>query len=106
MSGSDPSNELFDVFTFGLLLEACPFLFPVCLLIVDQLLLFPSVALIPVLYVSVDPSPLVSAAPPAVAYGVDLLIFFVVADHPIANSEWMITGLFLPVRVSILKFNN
>ena len=106
ISGSAPSNDLFDVSTAGLLLEACPFLFPVCLLIFESLLFFSSVTFYPVLSVSVYPSPLVSAAPPAVASGVDPLMFVIVADHPIADSERTIPGLFLPFGVKIFEFSD
>ena len=71
MSGSAPSNYLFDVSTVRLLPKYFPFLFPVRLLIVESMLLFPSVALFPVLSVSVDPSPLVSAAPPTFVFIAD-----------------------------------
>ena len=93
MSGSAPSNALFDVSTVGLLLEPCPILFPVRLLIVESLLFFLSVALFPVLSMSVDPSTLVSAAPPTFASEVDPLMFVVVAYHPFSDSEQKITGL-------------
>ena len=73
-------------------------MFPVCLLIVKLLLLFMSVVLLPVLSVSVDPSPLVSAAPPAVLSEVDLLIFVIVLDHPIANIERTVPRFFLPFK--------
>ena len=63
------------------------------------------IALIPVLSVSIDPSQLVSAAPPAVASGVDPMLFFIVADHPISDSERNIPGLFLPFGVKIFDFN-
>ena len=106
MSGSAPSNALFDVSTVGLLLEACPFIFTVCLVIVESLMLFTSVALLHVLSVSVDPSPLVSAAPSAVASVVNPLLFVIVADHPITGSEQKIPGLFLPFRVKIFDFDD
>ena len=106
MSGSAPSNSLFDVSTVLLILEAWPFLFPVRLLIVELYLLFPSVALFPVLCVYVDPSPLVSAAPPSFASGVYPLLFFIFVYHPIVDSERTIPGLFLRFGVKIFKFDN
>ena len=96
MSGSTPLNTLFDVSTIRLLLESCPLLSPVLMLIVESFLLFKSVALFPVLSVSIDPSLLVSAAPPAFASGVDPLTFVISADHSITKSERTIPGLFLP----------
>ena len=105
MSGSAPSDVLFDVSTVGLILEACSFLFPVRLLIVELFLLFPSVLLFPVLSVSIDTSPLVYVAPPSFASVVDPLPFVIIADHPIADSERKIPGLLLPFRVKIIDFN-
>ena len=68
------------------------------------MLLSPSVALFSMLYV--DPSPLVSVAPPSFASGVDPLPFVIVADHPITDSERMITGLLLPFGVKIFAFDD
>ena len=104
MFGSAPSNALFDVSIVGFLLEFCQFLFPIHMLIVESLLLSPSVAFFPLL--SVDPSPLVSVAPPSFASGVDPLQFDIVADHPITNSEKTITGLLLPFEVNIFEFDD
>ena len=101
MSGSAPSNALFDVSTAGLLLEDDPLLFPVCQLIFESLLLFMYIALIPVLSVSIDPSQLVSTAPPSFSYIVDPLLFVIVMYHPITDSERTIPGLFLPFGVNI-----
>ena len=95
MSGSAPPNALCGVSTIGLLIKACPLLFPVCMLIVELLMLFPSVAFFRVLFVSVDPSPLVSDDPPVFASEVDPLPLIIVADHLISNSERKIHGFFL-----------
>ena len=107
MSGSAPLDALFDVSIVGLLLESCPFLFHVflCVLLVESLMLFPFVAVFPVLFVSVYTSPLVSAAPPVSASRVDPLPSVVVTDHPIDESERIIPGLFLPFEVNIIEFN-
>ena len=59
-----------------------------------------------VLSVSVYTSPLVSSAPPAVAPGVDVLLFFVVANHPIYDSEPTILGLFLPFEFKIFELGD
>ena len=66
MPGSAHPNALCYVSTVGLLLKYFPFMFPVgpCVLIVESLLLFTSFVLFPVFFVSVDTSPLVSAAAP------------------------------------------
>ena len=58
------------------------------------------------LFVSIDTSLLVSAAPPEFASGVNLLMSVIVADHPIADSEQTITGLFLPFGVKIIEFDD
>ena len=102
MSCLAPLNTLFDVFNVKLIIEASPVLFLVRLLIAESFLLFPSVVLLPVLSVSIDSSWLVSAAPPVVAHGVVLLMFIIVADNPISDSDWTIPGLFLPFRINIL----
>ena len=108
MSGSAPSNALFDVSTFGLILKACPFLFPVCpcVLLVESTLLFKPIELFHVLFVSIDISPLVSTDPPIFASGVDPLPSFIVADHPIYDSERKIPGLFLHFGVKIIGFDD
>ena len=90
---------------FSKLVHYC-LLFTVRLLIFESLMLFTSVALFPVLSVSVDIYPLVSSSPPAFASGVDPLPFVIVADHPITDSERMIPGLFLPLRVKIIEFDD
>ena len=95
MSGSDP-----------LLIEDFPFLFRVRILIVGSLLLFPYVAVFPVLSVSVDTSPLVFADPPAFASVVNLLLFVIVADHPISDINQTTTGLFLPFGFKIFYFDD
>ena len=108
MSGSYPLNAKFDVSTVRLILKDFLLLFPVrpCVLLVESMLFFPSVALFTVLFVSVDPSPLVSAAPPTFASGVDPLPSVIVAYHPIASSEQTIPGLFLPFGVNIIEFDD
>ena len=108
MSGSAPPNALFDVSTVRLLLEACMFLFPVrpCVLLVESLMLFPSVALFLQLFLSVDTSPLVSAAPPEFASGVYPIPSIIVIDHPIFNSYMTIPELFLPFGVNIINFGD
>ena len=105
MSSSVPLNTFFDVYTVGLLLEACPFLFPVHMLIVESLMLFQSVVLFPMLSVSIDTSLPVSASPPTFASGVNPLTFTIAADHPIHDSERTIPGLLLPFGVNIIEFN-
>ena len=105
MSGSAPSNSLFYVSTVGLILEDFIFLFLVCLLIVESFLLFPSTMFFPVFSVSVDPSLIVSPAPPVVASGVDQLLFVIVSDRTIDDSELKITGLFLPFEFNIFEFD-
>ena len=105
MSGSGPSNALFDVSTIGLLLKYCPLLFPVSLLIAESLMLFLSVVLFPVLYLFVNLSPLVSAAPPAFASIVNPLPIVIVADRPISDSERKIHELFPPFGVKIIEIN-
>ena len=106
MSDSDISNDLFYVSTVGLILDAFQFMFPVCQLIVESLMLFPPVLLLCVLSISVYPSPLVSAAPPGVASIVDTLLFVIIADHPIAKSERKIPMLFLLFGVKISEIDN
>ena len=108
MSGSAHLNALFDVSTVRLLPEACPFLFPVCpcMLLVESLLFFLSVPLFPVSFVSIYPSLLLSVAPPSFASGVNPLPPVIVADHPIADSDQTIPGLFLPFGVNIIEFND
>ena len=69
-------------------------------------MLFLSVALFTVLYVSVDTYQLVSAATPAFASGFDPLPSFIVTDHPITDSERTIPGLFLPFGIKIIKFDD
>ena len=69
-------------------------------------MLFPSVAFFPAFSMSVDPPPLISAAPPAFSFGVNLLSFVIVADHHMANSERTIPGLFLHFGVKIIKFDD
>ena len=68
--------------------------------------MFLSVALFPVLFVSVDPSPLVSAARPAFVSRVNPLPSDIVTNHPIADSEQTIPGLFLPVGINIIEFDD
>ena len=55
------------------------------------------------LSVSVDTCPLVSYAPPVVVSGVDPLLFVIVADHPIADSESTIPGLFFPFGLNTFQ---
>ena len=55
-------------------------------------MLFTSKVLLPVLTVSVDPSTLVYTASPAVAFGVDPLMFVIVVYHHIADSERKFLG--------------
>ena len=55
---------------------------------------------------SVDLYPLVSVSPPVFASGVDPLPFFIVAYHPIVDSERTIPGLFLLFGVNIVEFDD
>ena len=104
MYGSAPSNTLFDASTVGLLLGVFLFIFTVHLLIVESLLLFMSVALFTLL--SVDNYPLVSVSPPAFASGFDPPPLAIVTDHPIADSDRKIPGLFLPFGFNIVEFDD
>ena len=106
MSVSAPLNALFYVCTVRLLIKAFPLLFPVPFIIIESLLLYPSVELFPELSMSVDPYLLVSAAPKAFASGVDPLPFVIVTDHPISDSERTIPGLFLLFGVRIINFGD
>ena len=81
-------------------------MFHVCLLIVELLLLFTSVALFSVFYVSEDTSPLVSAAPTAFSSGVNPLPSVIFVYQPISDSERIIPGLFLHSGFNVIEFDD
>ena len=61
--------------------------------------------MLPLLSVSVDPSPLVSAAPTAVESGFNPLMFVIVTDHPISDNERTVPRLFLPFGVKVFELD-
>ena len=65
---------------------------------------FLSIALFPVL--SVDAYTIVSVAPTKYAPGVDLLLFVIVADYPIAGTNQMLVHLLLSYDIQYLITDN